>query len=255
MLYDDFMAFALADVDALIEAISNDPLLRERVVKALLHEDFLALPGIVARLGERIDRLTERMDASNDRMDALTQRMDTFAERMETLAEHMDTLTQRVDLLTLQGNQLVTLTASMNGRMGNIEGTLYEERYADRLASHLAHYYRAVRPLILGNVPELLAALDDGRINGPEWDDMILLDAAARVRPKVGGDEKVVVMELSLTVDVNDVERVARRADIIRRAGFVVDACVDGQRIEPLAQGRLADLSVISFVRGVAEAS
>ncbi|MEP6871488.1 MAG: hypothetical protein ABI939_06500, partial [Anaerolineaceae bacterium] len=81
------------------------------------------------------------------------------------------------------------------------------------------------------------------------------LDAAAEGRPKGGGDEMVIVMELSKTVDINDVERVARRADIIRRAGLKVDACVDGEQIEPLAQGRLADLGVISFVSRIAQSA
>ncbi len=227
------MAFAPADVDALIEAIRNDPLLRERVVKALLHEDFLALPGIVARIGERIDRLTERVDALTERMDAL--------------AVHMEAQTLRMD-------ELIRVTSNLAGRTGNLEGWRYESEYRDRLASHLAIDYTAVRPLVLGNIPELLAALHGGSINRQEWQDLIRLDAVAMVRPRGGGEDRLIVMELSKTVDVNDVERVARRADIIRRAGLVVDARVDGEQIEPFAQRRLADLGVISFVSRVADA-
>lgn len=214
------MAFALADIDALIEAISNDPLLRERVVKALLHEDFLALPGIVARLGDRIEQLTERMDAQTLRMD-----------------------------------ELIRVVNKLVGQVGNLEGWRFESKYVDHLATHLFRRYRNVRPIVLGNLTVLGQAVDDGRINDQEWEDIGLLDAAAHGRPKGGGEEIVIVMELSKTVDVNDVERVARRADIIRRAGLVVDACVDGEQIEPLAQGRLADLGVISFVSRIAQAS
>ena len=219
------MAFALADFDAFIEAINADPQLRERVVKAVLHEDFLALPSIVARLGDRIEQLTERMGA---------------------LTVHMDEMTLRMD-------ELIRLMNKLDGRTGNLEGWRFEAEYRDRLASHLARRYRGVRPLVLGNVQALLEALDDGRIADPEWDDIIRLDAAAHARPRAGGDDLVVVMELSKTVGIDDVERVARRADIIRRAGFVVDACVDGEQIDLLAQRRLAGLGVISFVDRLAE--
>lgn len=226
-MYDDAMAFTPADVDAFIEAIQHDPLLRDRVAKAILHEDFLALPGIVARLGERIEQLAVRMDALTERMDAQTLRMD----------------------------ELIRVTTNLAGRTGNLEGWRFEAEYRDRLASHLARRYRGVRPLVLGNMPALIKALDDGRIGEQEWDDVIRLDAAAEGRPKGGGDEMVIVMELSRTVDINDVERVARRADIIRRAGVIVDAIVDGDQIEPLAHGRLADLGVISFVSRIAQSA
>lgn len=228
------MAFTAADIEAFIEAIQQDPLLRDRVAKAILHEDFLALPGIVARLGDRIEQLAARMDALTQRMDALTERMDAQTIRMD---------------------ELIRVTTNLAGRTGNLEGWRFEAEYRDRLASHLARRYRGVRPLVLGNMPALIKALDDGRIGDQEWEDVIRLDASAEGRPKDGGDERVVVMELSRTVDINDVERVARRADIIRKAGVVVDAIVDGDQIEPLAHGRLADLGVISFVSRIAQSA
>ena len=233
-MYDDVMAFTPADVDAFIEAIQHDPLLRDRVAKAILHEDFLALPGIVARLGDGIEHLALRMDSFTDRMDALIERMDVHS---------------------LQIAELIKVTANLAGRTGNLEGWRFEAEYRDRLASHLARRYRGVRPLVLGNMPALIEALDDGRIGEQEWDDVIRLDASAEGRPRGGGDELVIVMELSRTVDINDVERVARRADIIRRAGVIVDAIVDGDQIEPLAHGRLAELGVISFVSRIAQSA
>lgn len=228
------MAFSPADVDAFIEALQQDPRLRDRVVKAILHDDFLTLPGIVARLGDRIEQLVVRMDALTSRMDDLVARMDAQTTRMD---------------------ELITVTTNLVGRTGNLEGRRFESEYRERLASHLARRYRGVRPLVLGNMPALIAALDDGRIGEQEWDDVIRLDATAEGRPKGGGDEMVIVLELSKTVDINDVERVARRADIIRRAGLIVDACVDGDQIEPLAHGRLADLGVVSFVSRIAQSA
>ncbi len=208
--------------------------------RRFLHEDFLALPGIVARLGDRLDTLTEHVDALTQRVDALTQQVDALAER--------------IDALTIQVSQMARQMAHMDGRLGSVEGQLYESKYVDNLASRLVFRYRKVHPIVLGNVVQIIRAVDDGRISKQEWDDLVLLDAAAYGRPIGGGDELVVAMELSKTVDVNDVERAARRAAIIRRSGLVVEACVDGEQIEPLAQSRLADLGVFSFVERVAHA-
>ncbi|MCC6382472.1 MAG: hypothetical protein IT304_08175 [Dehalococcoidia bacterium] len=55
------MAFTAAEVEELIEALQREPQLRDRLRNAILTDDFLALPGIVRQLGERIERLTERM--------------------------------------------------------------------------------------------------------------------------------------------------------------------------------------------------
>ena len=157
----------------------------------------------------------------------------------------------------LQGgaDPFVGLANDIERETASFEEWRFVTRYRDRLASHLARRYRGVRPLVLGNMPALIKALDDGRIGEQEWDDVIRLDASAEGRPRGGGDEMVIVMELSRTVDINDVERVARRADIIRRTGVIVDAIVDGDQIEPLAHGRLADLGVISFVSRIAQSA
>ena len=81
----------------------------------VLHEDFLALPGIVARLGDRIEQLTERMDAQTLRMD-----------------------------------ELIRVVNKLVGQVGNLEGWRFESKYVDHLATHLFRRYRNVRPIVLG---------------------------------------------------------------------------------------------------------
>ncbi|MEO6044255.1 MAG: hypothetical protein ABIQ47_10090 [Tepidiformaceae bacterium] len=100
----------------------------------------------------------------------------------------------------LQGgaDPLVELANDIERETASFEEWRFVTRYRDRLASHLARRYRGVRPLVLGNMPALIEALDDG---------------------------------------------------------VVVDAIVDGDQIEPLAHGRLADLGVISFVSRIAQSA
>ena len=140
------------------------------------------------------------------------------------------------------------------GEGNSLVELIYAERYLRRMESRLAWRYRDVRRVQLVDLPGVIEAYDAGNISDDDWRDLIDLDAVALARSKDRADDIVIVIELSKTVDVNDVERAARRAAIIRKAGLLVEACVDGEQIEPLAQSRLADLGVFSFVERVAQA-
>jgi hypothetical protein len=92
------MAFSKQDFEAFIAELQRNPQLRDRVRDVILADDFLQLPRIVADLGVQVQGLAERMDQ-------LVHRMDVLADRM-------------ADLL-----KVVQLH---DGRLGNLEGDLYE---------------------------------------------------------------------------------------------------------------------------------
>ncbi len=273
------MAFSREDVEALIVELQRDPQLRDRVRSAILADDFLALPRIVADLGEkvgqltermdrltqrmdqlteRMDQLTERMDQLTQRMDQLTERMDQLAERMDQLAERMDQLTGRVDALTVQianlALQVTALTGIVqlhDGRLGNVEGRIFEFDYRSRLSSRLGRRYKKVRPV---DVPELEpVSTAYSTLVAAEWDDLLEIDAAAWAQPRTvtatsASSELLVVLELSRTVNADDVRRIHRPAEILRRLGLPVEAAVDGEFIRPDARELAEQLGVVTLV-------
>ena len=269
------MTLSEADFEQFIEAMHTDPVLRDRVRNAILADDFLALPGLVAQLVEhsaqvdrrlaeltgRMDQLTERMDQLAQRMDELAQRMDRLTERMDQLAQRMDELAQRMDQLADRMAQLaarvdtvVTQLAQLTGRVGNIEGMMYEDRYVKHLASRLGRSFRRVRWIDPANIPELVDAVDSGRITDAEWDDVLRIDAVAWAVRKgdVSGGDVLVAIEISRVVDDTDVERAHRRAGILHTAGLPARACVDGDSIREDSLSLANMLLVESLVRTAA---
>src|SRR5688572_17659661 len=106
------MAFSREEIEAFIAELQQDPQLRDRVRNAILADDFLALPGIVARLGERVEQLGERLDQLGERVDALSLQIAG--------------LTSQVFQLTLGQNQLT-------GKVTNIDGRLYEFEFERKI--------------------------------------------------------------------------------------------------------------------------
>ena len=132
------MAFSPADIEQFIEAVQANPSLRDRVRDAILHADFLSLPGIVARLGDRIEELAIQDARLGERMDQLTERMDHLTMRIDQLTARVDQLTEQVKALTVR-------LGRMDGRLGNLEGDFWEFRYTSRLSQMLGqHHYIGV---------------------------------------------------------------------------------------------------------------
>ena len=230
------MALSEADYEQFIEAMHADPVLRDRVRNAILADDFLRLPGLVAQLVEHSHEVDRRLDRLTERMDQLVTRMDQLVTRMDQLVGRVDALTTKVD--------------SLDGRVGLLEGHAYEDKYVKHLASHLGLFFRRVRWVQSADLPQLVEALDSGLISVSEWKDVLRLDAMAWAVEK--GDsaagEVLVAMEFSRIVDNTDVERAHRRASILRRVGLPSRACVDGESIRQDSVRLAASLGVRSLV-------
>lgn len=109
------------------------------------------------------------------------------------------------------------------------------------------------------HVPELeavTAAYRRREIGAADWDDLLEIDVAALAFARAVEDERgpeiLVVLELSRTVNAEDVRQIHRRAEILRRLGYVVDACVDGEQIRGDARELATQLDVVALVQKVA---
>ncbi|MFN0146618.1 MAG: hypothetical protein ACKVT1_08915 [Dehalococcoidia bacterium] len=237
------MALSLADVDELIVLIQQDPVVRDRVRRAILDEDFLALPGIVARIGERIEELAKEIrlfaQETRDRFAELDRKLEAHDGRFDAVDEKLEAHVRRFDAVDRRLDRI-------DGHIGNLQGDVYETKYVANLASRIGTRFGRVRVVVAAEIPGLSEAFEANRLSQPEWDDVMLLDAAAVAyrRGDAARADVVVVLELSRVVDVDDVRRVNRRADILRRLGMDVEACVDGESILPAARDEAAQLNV-----------
>jgi hypothetical protein len=157
------MAFSRDEIEAFIAELHADPQLRDRVRNAILADDFLALPGIVARLGERVDQLSER-----------------------------------VDQLAVQVGRLTLSVDHLNGKVGNLDGRMFEFEYERHLGNRLSKRFRKVRPIPLSDYDPFFNARRRSVISEEEWEDAARLDVIALARDTSVPSEPEVVIAMEL---------------------------------------------------------
>ncbi|MBC7228141.1 MAG: hypothetical protein H5T61_13085 [Thermoflexales bacterium] len=117
-------------------------------------------------------------------------------------------------------------------RMGRIEGRLLEMVYRERATSYFGRVLR--RPKVV----DLSAILDDleARLSPDEVDELLNLDLLVTGRPRwpqeaVDQPDIWLAVEVSSTVDVEDVTRAVARSALLRKAGYPAIPTAAGQEL------------------------
>jgi len=167
---------------------------------------------LTARVDERMEQLTARVDDLTQQVQQLTVRMDQLTARVDSLTERMDQLTARVDQLTVD-------TQRLTGEFGKLKGWQLEERYFRRAPAYFAPILRRIRALSPEELAELLDSLENaGQLSEAEVRDIQNADVVVRGRDRETGEERYLLVEVSVGVGLEDVERAARRANLLARA-------------------------------------
>ncbi|MFN0147578.1 MAG: hypothetical protein ACKVT1_13775 [Dehalococcoidia bacterium] len=131
---------------------------------------------------------------------------------------------------------------------------LLEERYARNLGNWLGRWIRAPKPIVVDDLEALAQHVEEGAVSSDEFDDVSRADFILAGRRPVpgGGDDVLAVVEISFTIDPHDIERAARRAAILSRAGYDVVAVVGGYELTADAKERANLLDVRIDLRQLA---
>jgi hypothetical protein len=228
------MAFTVEDLNDLIELIRQHPEWRDAVRREVLTRELLELPLIVERLAERMDQLATRTEQLAVRMDELAVRMDQFAGRMDQLAAEM--------------LELATITRRLDGRVGNLEGWRYEQKF--NALSRVTEILRRPALVQIADLDPVLDARDERRLSPAEWKQLIVLDFLFRGRVGKGVDapESFVALEVFQVVDSRDVQRAHDRAAILTRLGLKAIPAVGGSRLTDDASMLAEQLGVRTLI-------
>ncbi len=198
----------------------------------------------VTRLEEAIARLTEAQARTEKRVDELAQAQARTEAALRQLAEAQARTEKRVDELaeaqarteqTLQA--LIAAHQKLEVRVGRMDGELLEIRYERRATAYFGRVLRRVRVV---EVPELLDTLE-ARLTPEEIDEVLNLDLLVVGRPRRPGampEERDVwlAVEISATVDTEDVDRAVERATMLRKAGYAAIPAVAGREATSIAE-------------------
>ena len=234
----------------ILQAMEQDPALRDAIRHYILTEELLQLPVRVYRL--EVDVAEIKVDVAEIKVDvaALKEgqaRLESSQARLESSQARLEERQER-----LESNQ-----ARMSGQLGNLIGSDYERQAARlvrrRLRQQLgigqAEILQAVTVPDRTDVPDLLdRAAETGAVSHEEADDLELADLVLRGQGP-GEDTVHVVAEVSQTVRDEDIRRAARRAEVLGRAtGGATRPAVIGESISD-GERELAERERVVFIQ------
>ena len=226
------------DISDLIRILRDDPAWADAVRSVLLSQELLRLPEEVAALTR-----------------AFREHAETTNRRLESLEAGQDELKQGQAQLQTTVNGLQTTVNGMRGDLGNLSGSYFQRRaanFAVRVArrdfhlrqTSLVHYADHVGDSTLKQM--LDDAAEDASRDFNEDAAALVEQADAVIAGKApDGTEVYLLVEASITVLKDDVDRAKDRAELLQRAvGATTHALVIGEAIADEAATQAKDRAV-----------
>ena len=234
------MAFTVEDFQDLLQLLEQHPEWQAELRRQILTDELLELPALMRQLTERVDALAQRVDALTERMEALAAAQARTEERIATMADHMDLLTAEVTIL--------------GGHVAVLRGDALEARYHRHFTAYFGRLARRLRLVDASQLGDLLEdALDSRQLSEAEADSVRRADLVLSGRRPEDRAEVYLVVEVSSTLDLDDVSRASRRARLLEQLGRPALAVVAGSSINPEAARSARDLGVWQVLDGRSE--
>lgn len=220
------MSFIVTDFNDFKELLALHRDWQAELRRMIVGQDLDALPSLIRDLLEahrgaeqRLTRLEEAQIRAEERLSRLEE---AVARLEQTVAGLVKTIEKLVDILA----QIEMRMDRIEDRVGSMDGEMLEIRYRDRAGAYFGRWLRRTRVV---DPSDLADELRD-RLSPEERDDALNIDLVVRGppadRPDVG--EIWLAVEVSATVDAEDVARALKRAGLLRRTGHPVLPAVAG---------------------------
>ncbi len=199
------------------------------------------------------ESLQAGQEQANSRLDDLTTAQEEATRRLDSLQAGQERLQTGQEQANSRLDDLTASVQNLQGNLGNLTGTAYENRAA-RLAPRLLTRYLRMQNTQVLQAPNadtrpyldrlVNQGVTDGRISDEEAQQ---LERADMIVTTTTGDAQTayVVIEASVTVDDTDIDRAHHRALIM---ALITDAptqaAVIGQDISPTNRQRADELGV-----------
>jgi predicted nucleic acid-binding Zn-ribbon protein len=182
-----------------------------------------------SRTESKVSELAEAQSRTESGMNRLTEAQARTEETMAEFARAHARADVKFGELTDAVHSLTETVARQAIRTDTLAGWSLELRFREHLPAFLGRFLRRSR--LLRN-DEVIDAIES-RVEPSEADDLIRADVIAS--GIVNGEPTHLVVEVSVTGDREDIERVARRAGILRKAGIAAITLVACEIISPKA--------------------
>ncbi len=214
------MAFTVNDFEDLLKIIEVQPEWRSRLRRALFPEIDVA-------------KALQTLAESQLQINALLKRIDARIERLET----------RVERVELGQTQLQKDVKSLKGKA-------QEQTYHNKADAIFGRYLRNGRKAASQIADLLYDSLEQGQVSDAEITQVLAADLLWTGEERQTKLPLILVMEASWLAEVNDVERAATRAAILRRIGLNALAVVGGEEWTDTAREQARSEGVITTTNG-----
>ncbi len=192
--------------EGVLEALRDNPRWLEALREIILTEDLLQLP-------QRFEEFQRKFEEFQSRFE------DFIEEDFIPLRDKVDKIEQDVAVLKQDVNVLKQDVKVLKNDVATLKGDVFEQKVRDKAATFFGKLLRRTRLITTEQYVDALDnALEGGLITEQERDDAINADVVVRGRVKGTEREVIVVCEVSNKVDLEDVERASRRAEITAKA-------------------------------------
>ena len=223
------MPFTVEEFRDLVRILEEKPEWRAELRRLVLTEELLSLPEQVAALRAETERRFQEMAATVDKLAREVARLGIGMGDLQRTQKRLI-----IDVADLKGDSL-------------------ERRYRERAPAYFGGLIRRARALTTEDLDELLEpAVDRGHLSEDEAKEVLHSDVVVRGRRREDDSEVYLVVEVSSGVGPGDVERAARRAEILSRSGVAALAVVAGERITADASRRAREMHVRQVTDGMA---
>lgn len=202
------MALTVRDLMDLLALLEQHPEWKSALRASLLGEEVLRLPELVREISAEARALVEAQKRTEARVEELVQAQGRTEGRLVRLER----------------------------RVGDLVGSDLERRCRERAHAFFQRVLKGIHLVPPVDLQQLLdGAVRAGRVTEEEQHDLLPAHVVAQGRR--GGQETYLLVEVSGELKVYDVERAARKAEILRRAvGVPILAAVAGERLDPDAE-------------------
>jgi hypothetical protein len=233
----------IRDFQDVIRLLEDHPEWRSELRRVLLSDALLALHDQLARLIEQVTVLASRQAQTEERLANLDERMATLVEaqrhtdeRLVTLAEAQQRTDEQLAALVESQRHLTLSVQTLVDDVGKVKGKGLEIHYRLYGSPFFGIVLRRPQVVSMGDLTDLLdTALDRSAISLAEAMEIRRADVIIRGTRREDGTTVYLVVEVSWSVDLEDVERAARRAMFLAKTGLVALPAVAGETIRPRA--------------------
>ena len=215
------MPFTVEDFNDLVRILEEKPEWRAALRRQVLTDELLALPEQVASLRAETEQRFQELAAQ---VSALVEAQRRTDGQISELIEAQ----KRTDGQIVELTQVVR---TLVDDVGELKGDALENRYRNRVFAYFGRLLRRAHVLSPDELTSLLEeAVDSGALSEAEADEVALVDLVVRGRRREDGTQVYLAVEVSWSVNLNDVERAIRRANLLAKIGTLTMPVVAGRR-------------------------